>query len=204
VEHVLASLLGGELPSTDSGSPADPFQALDQTLAAVPPGSDGVVFLPHLAGAMAPVTDAGARGAFVGLSLATSREHLVRAAVEGTALNAAWLLPAVEGLSGSRAETLVLGGGAGRSAGWAQAIADVMERPVAALVDPGAAVARAAALAALLGPDTAAIDAEATVVRVGTTYEPRPEHAATYREARHRFVATFEALRNLTSPTADA
>ena len=49
------------------------------------PGRTGCVFLPYLAGERAPVFDEGARGAFVGLTLAHGRGHLVRAVLEGAA-----------------------------------------------------------------------------------------------------------------------
>jgi sugar (pentulose or hexulose) kinase len=53
--------------------------------AAVPPGADGLVFLPYLAGERAPVFDEAARGAFVGLTLGHGRAHLARAVLEGAA-----------------------------------------------------------------------------------------------------------------------
>ena len=48
-----------------------------------PPGADGLLFLPYLAGERSPHMDPHARGAWVGLSLAHDRRHLVRALVEG-------------------------------------------------------------------------------------------------------------------------
>ncbi len=43
----------------------------------VPPGAEGLVFLPYLMGERSPIWDAQANGAFIGLSLAHSRAHLV-------------------------------------------------------------------------------------------------------------------------------
>lgn len=53
--------------------------------ARVAPGADGLVFLPYLAGERAPIFDEGARGAFVGLTLAHGPAHLARAVLEGGA-----------------------------------------------------------------------------------------------------------------------
>ena len=49
----------------------------------VPPGAEGVTFLPYLQGERTPHRDASARGAFLGLSLAHTRAHLTRAVLEG-------------------------------------------------------------------------------------------------------------------------
>ena len=51
----------------------------------------GVTFVPGLAGLAAPFWKPEARGAFVGLSLATGRAELVRAVLEGIAAQCAWL-----------------------------------------------------------------------------------------------------------------
>jgi gluconokinase len=53
--------------------------------------SEGLVFLPYVAGERAPLWDAGASGLFFGLRLHHQRPHLVRAAVEGILFNAYWL-----------------------------------------------------------------------------------------------------------------
>jgi xylulokinase len=55
------------------------YEVLDAEADAVAPGADGVIFLPHLSGAYSPHWQSSARGAFHGLSLATSRGHLTRA-----------------------------------------------------------------------------------------------------------------------------
>lgn len=173
----------------------DHFAALDEALASVPAGSDGVLFGPWLAGSMAPAASTAMRGAFVNLGLDTTREHLVRAAVEGTAHNARWLLDAVEALCGRPMDHVVLGGGAARSAAWTQVVADVLDRPVRPLLDPSVAVAAAVANVARLGPSLAADDPEGTVVRTAPQVDPDPRNRATYDAAQHRFVAAFEALR---------
>ena len=63
------------------------LREMDAAAATVAAGSNGVLFMPHLSGERSPFTDAGVRGAFVGLSAASSREHLARAVLEGVAFN---------------------------------------------------------------------------------------------------------------------
>jgi xylulokinase len=173
VEHCFRLLGGG-------------FDELEPSLDASAPGAGGVLFLPWLAGSLAPAADRAVRGGFVNVSVDTERADLVRAMVEGTAHNLRWLLPAVEKFTGNRIDELAFLGGAARSAGWAQVLADVLERPVSPLVDAECAVARAVARHAL-GLDPA--------LPVATTYEPRPEHQERYAAAHEQFVACFEALR---------
>ena len=61
----------------------DANATLNDEAAAVPPGAEGVTFLPYLQGERTPHRDASARGAFLGLSLAHTRAHVTRAVLEG-------------------------------------------------------------------------------------------------------------------------
>jgi gluconokinase len=49
----------------------------------VPVGSEGLIFLPYLLGERAPIWNANARGAYLGLNITHERRHLVRATIEG-------------------------------------------------------------------------------------------------------------------------
>ena len=73
----------------------------------------------------------------------------MRAVVEGVAHNLRALLRLVEAFTGEPIDEIAFVGGAARSAPWCQILADVLDRPVLALDQPGLASARAAALLAL-------------------------------------------------------
>ena len=60
--------------------------ALLAEAAATPPGADGLVFLPYLAGERSPIWDPEARGVLAGLTLGHGRGHVARAIVEASAL----------------------------------------------------------------------------------------------------------------------
>jgi xylulokinase len=175
VEHGMALLDGS-------------FAHLEVALAASPPGAGGVLFLPWLVGSIAPSADRKARGGFLNVSLDTTREDLVRAMVEGTAHNLAWLLPEVERFTGQALDELAFFGGTARSPGWARALADVLGRPVSTLSDPDVAVAVAVARHAQ-GADP---EAHPTVAAV---YEPDREAHERYVGAQAQFQAAFDALR---------
>ena len=61
-------------------------EALLAEAAATPPGADGLVFLPYLAGERSPIWDPEARGVLAGLTLGHGRGHIARAIVEASAL----------------------------------------------------------------------------------------------------------------------
>lgn len=170
------------------------FARLEPALADSEPGAGGSLFLPWLGGSLAPSADAAMRGGFINVSLATRRVDLVRAVAEGVAHNLAWLLPHVETFTGDAIEELAFVGGAARSPGWCQILADVLDRPVAPAVDPDTAVARSVARLALarLGVlDRADVEAG---VELGHRFDPRPDTRALYAVHQEQFRAAFDAL----------
>jgi xylulokinase len=198
VEHVLENVVHATDELGDHGT-ADPFAALDRVLAAVPPGSGNILFLPWLAGSLSPSANGTMRGGFLNLSLDTERRHLVRAVVEGLGFNLGWLLPIVEGFSGHRGDEIVFGGGAARSEQWVQTLADILGRPVAPLRDPHQTIARATALYALYRGGVLSDADLAAMVDTAGLVEPRSEHRATYDTLQTQFIAAFEALRDISA-----
>ncbi|MCU1355461.1 MAG: Pentulose/hexulose kinase [Acidimicrobiales bacterium] len=193
VEHVLARFVHADDALGDHRA-ADPFTGFDAALAASPPGARGVRFLPWLSGSLAPQADPTMRGGFIGVSLESERVDLVRAAAEGVAHNLRWLLGPVEAFTGERADEVVLTGGAARSAGWSQVLADVLQRPVHTVSEPGHAGARAVASWArgLVDGSGGAHDAE-----LAATFVPDAATAAAHDRGQAEFTAAFDALRPL-------
>ena len=211
VEHVLTHLVQATDVLGDHAA-ADPFAGFDAALGASPVGSRGVRFLPWLSGSLAPQADPTMRGGFIGVSLESQRVDLVRAAAEGVAHNLRWLLDPVESFTGESADQVVLTGGAARSPGWAQILADVLQRPVHAVADSGHAGARAVAAwardqassagTALVadGGEVSSADADADADAespISASYEPDATTAAIHDQAQGEFTAAFEALRPL-------
>ena len=88
------------------------------------------VFVPGLAGPVAPFWEPKARGSFVGLSLGTGRAHLVRAVCEGIAAEVARLAEGVATDLGRPLGRLRVDGGLTRSATLMQIQADLLQAPV--------------------------------------------------------------------------
>lgn len=113
------------------------------------PTSEGVCFVPALAGLGAPHWDAHARGAFLGLTAGTTKAHLARAALEGVALQVADLLEAVAEDSGLQPPELRVDGGVTANDLFLQIQANVLGLPVARAAEQEATALGAAALAGL-------------------------------------------------------
>jgi xylulokinase len=188
VEQALGTL------SPPGGPP--PFEELAAALEASPPGAGGLLFLPWLGGSMSPSSSSRIRGGFVNMSLATTRTDLLRATVEGVARNLRWLAPAVDDLAGGPADTFVLAGGAARSRGWAQVVADVLGRPVEVLERPEVAAARAVALVALRRTMHGGVADDVVEVAVPVTarLEPDPAAVAVHEGVQPAFEDAFAAL----------
>jgi xylulokinase len=195
LEHVLRSyVFVDDALARHALAGADPFAGVEAAAQSVAPGSEGVVFLPWLAGSLAPRPDGSMRGAFLNLSLASTRAHLTRAVLEGVALNLRWLLSPVEAFAQRSFSHVVFGGGAARSRIWSQILADVLDRPIHRLADPHLLNARAAALYALTRAghaDMALLDAPT----IEQLHAPDPGHRASYDRLFTQFVAAFEANR---------
>lgn len=194
LEHVLREVVYASDALGDHATD-DPFRALDGVAGAVPPGSGGVLFLPWLTGSLAPAANPAMRGAFLNLSLSVGRAHLVRAVLEGLCLNLRWLLPAVEVFTGRRMGEVVFGGGVAASGELAQIMADVLDRPVRPLVEPGYGGSRAAARLALHREGFLTEEELVGDIAAGPVREPRVEHRATYDRLFEAFAASHEQLR---------
>ncbi len=124
------------------------YEQLSGEAARVPPGSEGLIFLPYLIGERTPYMDPNARGVFFGLGLHHTLGHLVRAIMEGVtfALRDALLIFRELGV---RTDRIVVSGGGARSPVWRQIQADVFQSEVARVQGEERAGVGAAMLAAI-------------------------------------------------------
>ncbi len=113
----------------DSSGTALDYDGMAALAAQAPPGSEGLLFLPYIAGERTPYLDPSARGAFVGLHLRHSFAHLTRAVMEGVVFSLKDCLDLVRGLGMDATEIRATGGGA-RNNLWRQLQADVFGLPV--------------------------------------------------------------------------
>ncbi|MCA9932420.1 MAG: xylulose kinase [Ardenticatenaceae bacterium] len=177
--------------------PPNIYPLMDEIAAGVPAGSDGLIFTPWLVGERTPVEDHLVRGGFYNLQLQHTRAHLVRAALEGVALNARWLLGAVERFVKRPFPHLNFIGGGAQSALWSQILADVLNRPIRQMVDPIQANARGAAILAGVALGYTTFDAVAEQVAVTQEYQPNPANRAIYNEMYAAFRDIYKRNRSI-------
>jgi xylulokinase len=160
-----------------------------------PAGSGGVLFLPTLSGAMAPRWNDEMRGAFAGVGMNHTDEHLARAVLEGCAYALRDIVERLDQLGLGGEEVRVVGGGA-RSPLWLQIKADVLGRPVRPVPTEEPTALGAAMLAAVAGGRFA--DFDEAVARVAglaaDQIEPRPGCAEVYAEGHAAYRRLFDGI----------
>jgi xylulokinase len=160
------------------------YETLVAEAQAVPPGSLGVTFLPHLHSASPPYEDDFGRGAFIGLSTDVRRGTLFRAILEGLAYDSRRTLEGMLAYPGVTARTLYAIGGSTRNHLFMTIKASVLNSPIIVTDLPDSTCLGAALLGGLgagVYSETAA--AIRSVQREQSTIEPVPELAAYYDAA---------------------
>lgn len=162
----LAGLLSGGAETPD-------FDRLVAAAERAPAGANGVVCLPYLRGKSAPEVDPSARGAFVGLTAATTAGDLVRAALESLAYHLRELVEAMDSSLGSLEDEIIAIGGTNRGGILPQIKADVTGCRMRVPEIPEAVALGAALLAGLgVGAFETPADALASVQAGSAIYEP--------------------------------
>ncbi len=185
----------GDLLETQA--PADVFARFDALAATAPPGANGALFTPWLNGERSPVEDRYARAGFHNLSLRTTRADLVRAVLEGVALNTRWLLPYVERMARRRLDGVRMVGGGARSELWCQVYADVLGLPAHQVEHPQATSARGAALLAALALGALRVEQIPQRVGIRRTFAPNAARRALYAEHFRAFRELYRRQRSL-------
>ncbi|MFT4005529.1 MAG: xylulokinase [Lacrimispora sp.] len=96
----------------------------------VAPGSDGLIFLPYMAGERSPIWNPKAKGVYYGLDFSKTKGHLIRATMEGVAMSLRHNLEVAE-KAGAKVNVLQAMGGAANSLLWTQIKSDVTGKPIA-------------------------------------------------------------------------
>ncbi len=173
----------------------DVFKIFDQIAGRVPPGSNGVLYTPWIWGERAPVDDRTLRAGLHNLSLANTREDIVRAFFEGVALNTRWLLGPVGKFLGRPVESLNLVGGGGQSDVWAQIVADVLGVTVRRVRDPIQANARGAAWIAAAGLGEISFGDVTRLVEFDGEFEPDAAAREVYDASYETFIEIHRQMR---------
>lgn len=172
------------------------FELIDDLAKQSPPGSNGVVFLPHLLGERAPLWDFRLRASFLGIQAATERADLCRSVLEGVAFNLNHILSQIMHLNeiGNLRKMRFVGGGS-VSPLWRQILADIYNMPVETMKYSSEAGALGAAV--ILGVGVGAIkDIQAIhqFQKPEKTVTPKAANVRLYRELYSIYLDSEKAL----------
>jgi xylulokinase len=157
-----------------------------------PPGANGVLFTPWLAGERSPIGNTHIRAGFTNLTLHTTSADLVRSVLEGVASNSAWLLRYVEKFAGHTLTPLRLLGGGAQSPEWCQIYADTLGRDVEQVHEPMVAQLRGAALMAAVTLGRHQLGDAASLGPRGQAFRPNGDVADLYETRRAQFPTMYE------------
>ena len=165
------------------------------------PDSNGVYFVPALAGLAAPYWDSYARGTIVGLTRGATRAHIARATLEGIAYRTRDVLEAMAQDTGRTITSIKADGGASDNAFLMQALADIsgVEVRVAAMRETTAlGAAFMAGLGAGLWSDQAEL---ASLWRESASYSPIPSDET--EERYKQWLRAVERAKGWATPAND-
>ncbi len=159
-------------------------------------GSDGVIFLPYMAGERSPIWDPDAKGVFYGLSFDKTRGHMIRAILEGVAFSLQHNLMTAEE-TGARIGVLNAMGGSANSVLWTQIKADVTGCTMQVPASDTATTLGAAILAGMgCGAYSSYKQAVEDTIVITRTQEPDMKNHEKYKKAMELYLKLYEDLKD--------
>ena len=205
--HLLGAILAGGLTlkwfrNIVSPATAHSYDDMTREAATAPPGSEGAVFLPYLAGERTPHMDSLARGVMFGITVRHTRAHLIRAIMEGVVFAMRDCLELFKGLN-VRPENIIASGGGATSPLWRQIQADVLGLPLVTVKTPEQSATGAAMLAGIgAGIFSSFDDACRQTVVYGERVEPIAENIRRYEEYYQFYTSLYPSLKTRFSEVA--
>ncbi|MGB3713098.1 MAG: xylulokinase [Candidatus Promineifilaceae bacterium] len=198
---VMLSAAGSLQWHRDVLAPDMSFDDLVMEAYEVPPGSEGLLFLPYLTGERTPYPDPLARGAWVGLTVRHNRAHLTRSVLEGVAFGIKDNFQLIRESGLGQIEQVRISGGGAKSPLWRQIMADVLGVRLATVNTTEGAAFGAAILAGVgLGQFGSVPEACETMIKITGLTEPDESKSPTYEE----FYARYRALYPVLAPEFEA
>ncbi|WP_108502953.1 xylulokinase [Paracoccus indicus] len=152
-----------------------------------------VRFLPYLSGERTPHNDPAIRGSFTGLALATDRDDMTRAVLEGVAFGLRDSLEALRA-TGARPDSLMAIGGGARSRYWLQVIATALNVTLDLPAGGEFGAALGAARLAMVASGEGDVAQVMTPPQITDRVEPDPDLRAAFDEAYAGFRAAYPAI----------
>ena len=175
------------------GESFDDITALAETIA---PGSEGVLFLPYMAGERSPIWNPDAKAVFYGLSFSKTRAHMARAALESVAFSLEHNMRTARAVN-AEVNDLVAMGGAANSLLWTQIKADVTGKKIIVPSSDTATTLGAAILAGVgVGVYGGFEEAVKKTVVLTREHEPSMENHEIYKGCVDAYLRLYEQLKD--------
>lgn len=187
--------LGQAEVATASAMDVDPYDLITAEAATIPPGSEGLYFLPYLTGERTPHADPYARAAWIGLSLRHGRAHMARAVLEGATYAMCDCLEIIRDMNIPVKEIRASGGGA-RSDFWRQLQADIYGQQVVTInAAEGPAYGVALLAAAGTGAYKDIVEACGATISVVTNTKPQVTARRVYATGHPVYQQLYRSLK---------
>ncbi len=155
----------------------------------------GIMILPHFAGAANPYMDNGSKAAVIGLTLEHTDADMYKALMEGVTYEIMTNIEHLESF-GIKPEKLYATGGGASSDVWLQIKADILNRPVTALLAKEAGACGTCMMTGVaIGIYSNLYEAKEAFVKEKKTFIPNPENAKKYSVYYKAYKNIYSAVR---------
>jgi D-xylulose kinase len=193
---VMLSAAGSLQWYRDTLAPEMSFDALLKEAESAPAGCEGLQFLPYLSGERTPYPDPNARGAFVGLSLRSSRGYMTRAVLEGVAFGLKDSFTLIQNAGLKQMTQVRASGGGTKGALWRQIIASVLDTELVTVNTTEGAAFGAALLAGVgAGAWSDVVSACRSTIKLTSQTQPDPKQVEVYQRAYPLYRELYPALK---------
>ncbi|MDR0609332.1 MAG: xylulokinase [Planctomycetaceae bacterium] len=169
------------------------YQLMNKFLLQSPPGANGLLFLPYLLGERSPHWNPNARGAFIGLTLASQRCDMIRSVMEGITYNFGIIVDIFR--QHIPIDTITVIGGGAKGLVWLQMMADIFDVKIQR---PNFLEEATSIGAAMIGGVGVGIFKDFDVIerflRIEETLEPHLENQKSYKKIRPLFDKAYQSL----------
>jgi len=172
------------------------YDAMTDLAVSVPPGCEGLIFLPYLAGERCPYDDPHARGSWIGLTNRHGPAHLIRSVMEGITYGLCDSIQIMRNL-GMTINRIYASGGAVKSVFWRQMLADTFETEIALTnVTEGAAYGAAMLAGIGTGQYANAVEAADALVNIKEVLIPNSSSCEIYKRTYSIYRSLYPQLKS--------
>ncbi|MHA1273855.1 MAG: xylulokinase [Promethearchaeota archaeon] len=173
------------------------YNYLDDLVENIDAGCKNLIFLPWLFGERSPINDSEVRGGFINLCLYHKREDILRAVYEGIAYSLRWSLDPIEKKLGKCKKINIIGGAANSDI-WCQIIADVLNREINRVAEPGFCGTKGVGIISLVGSGIIKSFEDAIpLVKIDRLFKPNSENFRIYNKLYNEYKNIYKRNKKL-------